>query len=304
MRKILASVLVMVSVCAANGKLVSHFTFNDPGNEGINLLNATVGENAVVVNYSKSNGISYPGGIGACANLTEADPCAGLANGTGAITIPKGQALQIPHGIPTDGPHEWCLSIRFFLPDDKLSYHSLFTTSQNAREDAAMFIRYTSSKYCVGIMNDTANYFGYTVDIAPNAWHVVTVSMKEGLQKLYIDGVLRKTKTAPLSSFHYGRCNLTDRPYLFLSGDEDGEDNLMPFDWVKIWDEAEPEEMLVSAAPVGLWEFPADAPARATIGDDLEPILAKSGQPALIETVAGLVPRTARSGSAGTPVTR
>ena len=286
MKKVLITVLSMTFVLAASGKLVNFLTFNDPEN----LLRAAVGEEPSVVNYSKSNGISFPGGLGSCANLADATICAGLANGAGAISIPKGQALRLPHGIPTDSPHEWCLSIRFYLPDDKFGYHSLFTTSQDATVDAAMFVKYTNSKYYIGIMNDTANYFGYTVDIAPNAWHVATFSIKEGQQRMYIDGVLRKSRTAPLSSFHYGRCNLTGKPYLFISGDEDGEDNLMHFDWVKIWDEAEPEDMLVSAAPVGLWEFPADAPARATIGEDLEPIVVKSGEPEMLEQVEGLVP--------------
>ena len=63
MKKVLITVLSMTFVLAASGKLVNFLTFNDPEN----LLRAAVGEEPSVVNYSKSNGISFPGGLGSCA---------------------------------------------------------------------------------------------------------------------------------------------------------------------------------------------------------------------------------------------
>lgn len=254
-RKALGLALVactMGAVFAENTELVAYYTFDDAANP----LAATVGTAATVVNYTR-NSVTAVEGLGDCAFVTDPAVTSGLADGSGALTVPLGQALRIAHGLPTDMARPWCLSMRVYVPENPATsgdalYNSLLTTFQNGEGDAALCIKkFDEADYRIGGGNDDAQNWGYR-SISAGAWHVITVSLGPTLVELYIDGMLTIQRSCGVSDIRSGRWSLKDRPYLFVAGDESGEDSPLHFDWVKVYNVARPQELFFRQSQTGM----------------------------------------------------
>lgn len=226
---------------ARDAHLVACYTFDDAANP----LAAEVGAAATVVDYS-SAGVNVVEGLGGCALVTDEAVTNGLDAGSGALTIPRGQALRIAHNVSTSATGPWCVSMRIYLPENntETAYNTLFDTFQSGEGDGAICIKKSNeSDYAIGGgANTDNNAWGY-YSISKDAWHVVTLSMKAANVRLFVDGELLVSRATSLTQMRGGRLNLKDRPFLFLSGDDNGEDAPLHFDWVKVYDTAEPDEV-------------------------------------------------------------
>ena len=88
MTKLMLAMVAATAICcgarAATGDLLAHLSFDDYGNDGLNVLKATVGEDGIV-RTTKANVVE---GLGAVAPVTDAAILAGLHDGDGAVSIP------------------------------------------------------------------------------------------------------------------------------------------------------------------------------------------------------------------------
>lgn len=255
--------------------LTAYYTFDDLEHP----LAATVGPAAAVVNYSKSGGVSEVSGLGNCSICEDPAVTAGLDAGSHALSIPIGQALRIAHGVPTDSIAPWCISMRFYLPtidtNNKI-YFSMFATGQQAQDDAALCIYQPQNRQGNDMIGggDVGSAWGY-YGLDRDAWHVVTVTASDQKICLYLDGVLKTTATCGLAKMRNGRLNLTSRPFLFVSGDESGEDNLLHFDYVKVYNTDEPDELFHHESIAGMT-------ACYTFDDETDPLVGTIGPKAAV----------------------
>ena len=84
MRLILFAAGIFLAFQSALASVTAHYTFNDAGNGGVNLLKAYVGQDAIVRGGSKP--------VADIVGIGELYPTNGprRADGTGAVAIPKG----------------------------------------------------------------------------------------------------------------------------------------------------------------------------------------------------------------------
>lgn len=242
----LCSVMALSLSLRADGydpNLTAYYTFDDLEHP----LAATVGSAAAIVNYSKSSGVSEVSGLGNCSICEDPAVTAGLDASSHALSIPIGQALRIAHGVSTDSVAPWCISMRFYLPTIDTNtkiYFSMFATGQQAQDDAALSAYQPQNRQGRDMIGggSAGSAWGY-YELDRDAWHVVTMTASDQKICLYVDGELKTTATCGLPTMRSGRLNLTNRPYLFVSGDESGEDNLLHFDYVKVYNTDEPDEL-------------------------------------------------------------
>lgn len=212
-----------------------HYTFDDAGNGGLNLLKATIGDDAIV--RAGSNPATNVVGIG---NLTAVNG-EGCADGTGAIAIPVGQFLAFDHKLPSAVGVKYRLDMRLQVPSSVSGWRSLFMldTQKNA-DDAALLVHYKDQ----GLVG-SGTYFGWNspVKMTNDAWNTVTILSDGQKATLQINGQWGADSRADMSTRIYNYTITTNLPMFGISGDNDGEDNLLWFDDLKLYAEG-------SSAPI------------------------------------------------------
>ena len=217
-----------------------HYSFDDAGNGGLNLLKATVGDDAVV--RTGSNPATDVEGIGDLAAVSGE----GRTDGTGAVAIPLGQFLAFDHKLPIAVGVKYTLDIRLQVPSSVSGWRSIFMldTQKNA-SDASLLVR-NNDRSLVG----SGVYFGWDspARLVNDAWNTVTILSDGQNATLQINGQWGADSKASMSSMVYNYTITTNVPMFGISGDNDGDDRLMWFDDLKLYGEG-------SAVPV---EPPAD----------------------------------------------
>ena len=254
------SAFLAVRACA---DLVGYWSFDNTNN----LLAAAYGSDAVPAYGSGSSTVTNA--LWADASTFEAGALSSLAAGDGAIAIPLGYHLRLPvPNVATN--HEWAIEMRVYVPTNaNANFYTLIQPRVNNDADAALFIRRDSM---LG-GGDIGNLNGkYTKAVSFGAWHTIAVRMGLNSQLVTLDGVAAITGTRSMSASDY--YTLANKDYLILSGDNDGEDGLLYFSSVKIYDSTN----ITSLSSVTLAADPVlgDSPLTTTLSATLAeaPVLA------------------------------
>lgn len=213
--------------------LLVHFTFDDAGNGGLNLLHAVVGADAIV----RASPTNLVEGIGEIAAVTDPDILAGLPAGDGAVSIPKGQHLAIP--IPSalaDVPgRTFTVEMKVRLPADD-DTRSLLSMPDSNDRDTMLFISSSSRMKCR--QWDDSNFASKSA-VATERWVTIaaffdassTVVTLDGVPVIHLFGTLAGSRAD---------CSTAGR-YFLVGSDDNGDDGLIHLSDIRIYDGAENE---------------------------------------------------------------
>ena len=232
MRKnVLLLVVVLVAATATQGAVITGlkglWEFNDAGD----LTKATVG-NDLILNGAGQSAV------------------AGVSGSDGAVAVEKGTYYQADHGIPANGGGSWVneFSLLFdvMYPEESAGkWRAFYQTGYDVYNDSDYFIHPADESWGVGDLGYTDNATVGEFYSSASTWYrvVLTVNLDNdpsvAFHDLYINGVLTgKHKTDNLGLD--GRFSLYPAgdpdPYIVLAGDNDGDDALMYFSNMAIWD--------------------------------------------------------------------
>ena len=211
-----------VSTTGASASLVGHWTFSRD-----NPLEAKVGSDAL-----EGSGRS-PVSTSATTNALYAvtDPAV-LADRIGVLANPKGAGVLLP--VPSGLSDTWCLSFDFYVPD-YYQWFSFFSLDPNNNSDGYLFLRNGT---------DIGRSQYQTLSNLVGGWHQLVVSMEGGTGYVWCDG----EKLPQQRSWSLG-----STPWILLSMDNDGDDNLMYFDEVRLYDEARPSDVFPDGANASVY---------------------------------------------------
>ena len=207
MKKLILLVLICLSsLVFAQENLVGYWTFNDSQD----LLKANVGPNLTLV-----------GSHTQVKDANEKDE---------AISIGVGNYYILPHGLAATGGgtnvNEYTLVMDVLLPQLG-HWFTLFQTDQNNVNDGEVFFNPTG---LIGV--GATGYAGAPVEAGK--WYRVAIAVKNGIShEYYIDGKLALAGSpGPID----GRFSLA--PTVLLFADENGEDNLIHVNEIKLFSSA------------------------------------------------------------------
>jgi hypothetical protein len=231
--EVVSLVLVLCILCtAAQGEITAGlkglWEFNDAGN----LTKATTG-NDLILNGTGQYAVS------------------GVDGADGAVAVEAGTYYQCKHGIAANGGstswvNEFTLLFDVMYPEESAGkWRAFYQTGYDVYNDSDYFIHPSDESWGVGALGYTDNATVGEWYSSHSTWYraVMTVNLDDNpdvaFYYLYINGELKGThKTGSLGLD--GRFSLypadNENPYLVLCGDNDGEDALMYFSNIAIWD--------------------------------------------------------------------
>ena len=239
MNKLVVFTLVLAMAAAAQADITAGlkglWEFNDAGD----LTKATAGNDLIL------------GGTGQSA-------VAGIDGSDGAVAVELGTYYQCEHGIAANGGgdyvNEFTLLFDVMYPEESAGkWRAFYQTGYEPYNDSEYFIHPADESWGVGDLGYTENATVGEWYSSHSTWYraVLTVNLDNdpdvAFHDLYINGELKgdhKTENLGLD----GRFSLYtsghDNPYLVLCGDNDGDDALMYFSNIAIWDRPlTPEEI-------------------------------------------------------------
>ena len=216
----LIAALACAATLSATAGVTARYTFDDAGNGGLNLLKASVGEDAIVRGGKPAADVSGIGELYATNGQ-------GRVDGKGAVAVPKGQFLAIPHGLTKSTGQKWFLRLKVFMPKEEI--HTIISFSQNNQGDGYLFQRSTQS---LGGSVGWGTYVYVTGTPMIGNWKTILLNCDGSGTDLYVNDV-KVARTIEGAAFS-GLSNLTGIDYLYISGDNSGEDNLMFIDEIVV----------------------------------------------------------------------
>jgi hypothetical protein len=226
--------------------------FNDPGN----LTKATIGNDLIL-------------------NGTGQSAVAGVGGSDGAVGVEKGTYYQAEHGIPANGGsaswvNEFTLLFDVMYPEESAGkWRAFYQTGYETYNDSEYFIHPADESWGVSAIGYTDNATVGEWYSSPATWYRVLMSVNldndpdQAFHDVYVDGVL-KGKHNPGGLDLDGRFSLYpadhENPYICLAGDNDGDDALMYFSNMAIWDRPLTPDEIASLGAAG-----APVPEPATI---------------------------------------
>ena len=192
---------------------------------------------------------------------------AGVSGSDGAAAVELGTYYQADHGIAANGGssgwvNEFTLLFDVMYPEESAGkWRVFYQTGYDTYNDSEYFIHPDNESWGVGDLGYTDNATVGEFYSSHSTWYrvVLTVNLDDdpsaAFHDLYINGVLtgeHNTDNLDLD----GRFSLypSDHadPYVVLAGDNDGDDALMHFSNMAIWDRPlTPEEIGSLGGPGG-----------------------------------------------------
>lgn len=233
-------------------ELRTHFTFDDAGNGGLNLLKASIGADASVFEGG------YPAvaidGIGnLCATNSEFHQ-----DGVGAVYIPKGQYLSVPHGLKRDVGTRYRIDMRFYGPEQfSTTAASLLSIYPRNDGDGVLFVKQNKTEIGLG------SYWGGYANIPSiaNRWYSVSIVCEGTEVSFWVDGTWCRDKNPAATGPTFA--DLSNISSFSIGADNSGEEGALLLDDLKIYAETE----LIRVTP------PVDAGSRVFTGVPLSPVL-------------------------------
>ena len=225
-QRLFATLTAFTLVFAANAGLVGLYTF-----DRTNPLEAVIGSPA-------KEGVSPGNGQAATldntmSTLSMVSDTAVLGDRIGVIAVPSRSTLAVPNpGLQKD----WTITFWFYAPDNA-NWRCFFQFGSAANSgNGSLFIRNNTD---IGAQSYTTGIQGIV-----GAWHQLTVSSANNTQTIWYD----TTKLDQTRGW-----NIAGMSLLQFSLDNDGEDAMMYFDEIRLYDETAPADVF----PGGLSEGPA-----------------------------------------------
>ncbi len=199
--------------------------------DAANLTKATVGSDLIL-------------------NGTGQSAVAGIDGSGGAVAVEKGTFYQCAHGISANGGGNWVneftLLFDVMYPEQSAGkWRAFYQTGYDTYNDSEYFIQPADESWGVGDLGYTDNATVGEWYSSHSTWYrvVLTVNLDANpdvaFHDLYINGEL-KGKHNTDSLVLDGRFSLyasdADNPYVVFAGDNDGDDALMHFSNIAIWD--------------------------------------------------------------------
>jgi hypothetical protein len=225
---VLVLALTAVAQADVTAGLKGLWEFNDAGD----LTKATAGNDLILFGTGQS-------------------AVAGIDGSDGAVAVEKGTYYQCEHGIPANGGsaswvNEFTLLFDVMYPEESAGkWRAFYQTGYEPYNDSEYFIHPADESWGVGDLGYTDNATVGEWYSSHSTWYrvVLTVNLDDdpdvAFHDLYINGELKgdhKTDNLGLD----GRFSLYpsdhEHPYIVLCGDNDGDDALMYFSNIAIWD--------------------------------------------------------------------
>jgi hypothetical protein len=146
----------------------------------------------------------------------------------GVATVPAGANLSVEPGIEDPNTYTFMMDVKV-VNEDNGRYTSLFM-SGNDREDGGLFIfNHKTNGRRIGINMGQMGYGGsYELD----TWYRVVFSCENGLPTVYVDGQKVVAATATIEP----RLHWTLSDVIYFFADNDGEENEVQADQIRLWD--------------------------------------------------------------------
>ncbi|MCR5839658.1 MAG: DUF1565 domain-containing protein, partial [Kiritimatiellae bacterium] len=215
--------------------LLVHFTFDDAGNDGLNLLHAAVGSDAVI----RAAPTNLVEGVGEIAAVANPDILAGLPAGDGAVSIPIGQhlAIPIPYALADEPGRTFTVVMKVWFPAEN-DWRALLSMPASNENDEMLFIRKDSRVACLKQWDGTS--FTSPSAVATERWMTIAATFGSGSTHVTIDG---KRVLVALGNLAGSRADCSAAGGYFLFGaDNNGEDGLVHISDIRIYDGVDPSD--------------------------------------------------------------
>jgi len=223
-------VLVLGIAGAARADVATGLTGLWEFDDADNLTKATVG-NDLILNGSGQSAVT------------------GIGGSDGAVGVELGTYYQADHGVGANGGgtyvNEFTLLFDVMYPEESAGkWRAFYQTGYETYNDSDYFISNSDESWGVGDLGYTRNATIGEWYSSHSTWYRAVLTVKLGspevaFHDLYINGELKgKHNTANLGLD--GRFSLYpndyENPYICFAGDNDGDDALMHYSNIAIWD--------------------------------------------------------------------
>ena len=214
--------------------LQCHLSFDDSGNDGLNVLKVRGGDDAVV----RTTQANVVAGLGAIQVVTDSSILAGLEPGDGAVYIPKGThlALPIPGKLLNREGHPYTIKMKVRFPGFGSWWYSLLNMPSSNDSDNLVYLHNSSTPYIQLKLTNKGSGKGFdgSGGFTANQWEELTFQFGESVTKVFLNGTEIFSKDVALSTT-YADC-FDAGGYFLLSADDDGDDTAMYWADVKVYD--------------------------------------------------------------------
>lgn len=233
MTKLMLAAVAALSICfgakAETGDLLAHLSFDDYGNDGLNVLKATVGEDGIV----RKTTANVVEGLGAVAPVTDAAILAGLHDGDGAVSIPVSThiALPIPAALASESGKPWSISMKVKFPSFG-PWYSVFTMPAANNEDMMAYL--TASESPVIVLKQSGSRVSGSGGFTAERWETLLFLFDSNNTRVLLNGTEIFSAGYTLAGSRADCANAGG--YILLAGDNDFEDSPMYWADVKVYD--------------------------------------------------------------------
>ena len=210
--------------------LLAHLTFDDYGNDGLNVLKATVGEDGIV----RTTTANVVEGLGAVTPVTDAAILAGLPEGDGAVAIPCRShiALPIPAALASESGKPWSISMKVKFPSFGPWYCPLNMPASNS-SDAMVYLNNSQTPVICLKQSGNSRVDG-SGGFTAGQWETLLFLFNSGRTRVLLNGkeIFNNSCTLAGSRADCGNAG----GYILLSADNDGDDAFMYWADVRVYD--------------------------------------------------------------------
>ena len=210
--------------------LLAHLTFDDYGNDGLNVLKATFGEDGIV-RTTQANVVE---GLGAVTPVTDAAILAGLPEGDGAVAIPVNThiALPIPAALASASGKPWSISMKVKFPSFGSWYCPLNMPASNS-SDAMVYLNNSQTPVICLKQSGNSRVDG-SGGFTAGQWETLLFLFDSGRTRVLLNGKEIFNNSCTLAGSRADCANAGG--YILLSADNDGDDTFMYWADVMVYD--------------------------------------------------------------------
>ena len=220
---------------APAGRLIASYTFDDAGNNGANLLHASVGADAIV----RATRTTPVAGIGEIAAVTDAAILSGLSAGDGAVSIPKDQhlAVPVPAALLSGNGRPYTIVMKIRVPNT-VGWRCLLNMPASNDTDAMVYLQQNTRNIYLKQFNKASNSGipASNGNVAADQWTTLAFAFGESATDVYRDGTHVMHATGTLAG-SYADCAAAGG-YILVGADDSGDDDLFYLSDFRIYEGA------------------------------------------------------------------
>ena len=220
---------------APAGRLIASYTFDDAGNNGANLLHASVGLDAIV----RATQTTPVAGIGEIAAVTDAAILSGLSAGDGAVSIPKDQhlAVPVPAALLSGNGRPYTIVMKIRVPNT-VGWRSLLNMPASNDTDAMVYLQQSTRNIYLKQFDKSsgAGIPASNGNVAADQWTTLAFAFGESATDVYRDGTHVLHAEGALAG-SYADCAAAGG-YILVGADDSGDDDLFYLSDFRIYEGA------------------------------------------------------------------